>query len=65
MMMYLFILEGDIVVAKNVQGRATMVCKRVVARQGDLVLVKDGFSQVPPGFVWLEGDNSLESYDSR
>uniref|UniRef100_A0A0A9YKG0 Mitochondrial inner membrane protease subunit 1 n=1 Tax=Lygus hesperus TaxID=30085 RepID=A0A0A9YKG0_LYGHE len=57
--------KGDIVVARNVRDTGTLVCKRVMARSGDLVLVKTGFVEVPEGFVWLEGDNSLDSYDSR
>jgi len=63
--------RGDVVIAKSPTQHNQMVCKRVRALAGDVVTVPAGSSWpthrlvVPPGHVWLEGDNSLNSSDSR
>ncbi|CAM9728073.1 unnamed protein product [Sphacelaria rigidula] len=46
-----------------------MVCKRVIAKEGETVLVHSGscfggrLESVPQGHVWLEGDNASNSTD--
>ncbi|XP_056641355.1 mitochondrial inner membrane protease subunit 1 [Diorhabda sublineata] len=58
--------KGDIVIAKCPTNPNQQICKRVVALPGEKV--KTGFTShvyVPIGHVWLEGDNSYNSLDSR
>lgn len=53
--------KGDIVVATKPTNRRVSILKRIVGMAGDEV---DG-AIVPPGHVWLQGDNSAQSTDSR
>lgn len=58
--------RGDIIIAKCPTNPKQYICKRVAALPGDLV--RTGFIStevVPRGHVWLEGDNSGNSFDSR
>lgn len=59
---------GDVVVAQHMFNGGT-VCKRVAALPGDIVKLHTAFGKdvhvVPDGHVWLEGDNSINSNDSR
>lgn len=60
------VVKGDIIIAKCPTNPKQYVCKRVTGVPGDLV--RTGFISteiVPRGHVWLEGDNSSNSFDSR
>lgn len=66
------IQRGDVVVAQSPTQPNQTVCKRIRAVQGDRVIVPSNNAAVnprvlviPPGHVWLEGDNPLNSSDSR
>jgi signal peptidase I len=56
---------GDVVVTDH-PSRPGTICKRLVALPGDQVIVSGRrLETVPDGHVWLEGDNTLLSNDSR
>jgi len=70
---------GDVVVVQHAQRQGT-VCKRVLGLPGDIVVrpppprpparrsqqsQRENLIVVPDGHVWIEGDNSLNSADSR
>ncbi|KAG5898624.1 hypothetical protein JTB14_020999 [Gonioctena quinquepunctata] len=60
------IRKGDIVIAKCPTNPKQQICKRVTGLPGDKI--RKGFASfeiVPGGHVWLEGDNSSNSSDSR
>ena len=64
---YTTISVGDIVIAKNPSHPQENICKRVRGLEGDLIPAQyQVFHQhVPAGSVWVEGDNSTDSRDSR
>lgn len=60
------IRKGDIVIAKCPTNPKQQICKRVVGLPGDRISTSIiGSVTVPIGHVWLEGDNSRNSSDSR
>jgi len=58
---------GDIIVAKNPSDPQQNICKRVTGLEGDRIPLeyRQSYRFVPPGQIWVEGDNSTESRDSR
>jgi len=65
------IAVGDVIVLEALDREGT-VCKRVIGLPGDIVLLMSMYEGnrshmvvVPDGHVWIEGDNSLLSRDSR
>lgn len=70
--------RNDIVIAIHPSNPQNLICKRLIALPGDIVLmnspkeIKDdeGSSDtetifIKPGNCWLEGDNRINSTDSR
>ncbi|CAL8081436.1 unnamed protein product [Orchesella dallaii] len=58
--------RGDIIVARAPHSPYTFICKRIIALPDDHLLHDDGTLQhVPKGHIWIEGDNSDNSMDSR
>ena len=59
--------RNDIVLCDSHYRASYVICKRVVGVAGDVLLLRDrgAVVRVPAGHVWLEGDNPLDSHDSR
>ncbi|KAA0189129.1 hypothetical protein HAZT_HAZT007030 [Hyalella azteca] len=59
------ISKGSVVIVRSPSDPHSYICKRVIAGPGDRVPIVGSSSFVPKGHVWLEGDNKLNSTDSR
>ncbi|XP_032677289.1 mitochondrial inner membrane protease subunit 1-like [Odontomachus brunneus] len=57
--------KGDIVISKCPYNPKENICKRIVGLPGDKIRNGLSVTTVPYGHMWLEGDNSSNSTDSR
>jgi len=59
--------RGDIVISKNPTDPQLNICKRITGLEGDRIPIeyRESHRFVPPGQIWVEGDNNTESRDSR
>lgn len=61
------LVKGDVVMCISPENPRVLVCKRLIAFSGDHVYndFENTIQYVPRGHVWLEGDNKMNSSDSR
>ncbi|RWS06593.1 mitochondrial inner membrane protease subunit-like protein, partial [Dinothrombium tinctorium] len=57
--------RGNVVIARSPDDPNRLICKRIVGMEGDKIGHGLFAPSVPKGHVWLEGDNKLQSNDSR
>ncbi|CAL1541321.1 unnamed protein product [Lymnaea stagnalis] len=62
-----YLQKGDVVFCRSPKNPRAIICKRLVAMEGDCVFNGEkGFEEyVDKGQIWLEGDNKDYSIDSR
>ena len=62
-------VRGDLLVYTSPKDPEEYLIKRLIAAEGDVIRTEGRYSQavvrVPPGHVWVEGDNWDNSVDSN
>ncbi|KAH6796173.1 hypothetical protein C2S51_037159, partial [Perilla frutescens var. frutescens] len=62
---------GDVIVARSPEDPRSRICKRILGVEGDTVTFFDHRTHqsksivIPEGHVWIQGDNTCRSHDSR
>jgi signal peptidase I len=57
--------RGDIVCVFNPTNAKMKMCKRIIYLEGDEFQLNNNSIKIPPNYVWVEGDNKNNSWDSR
>lgn len=57
--------KGEIVIMKSVFNSNEYICKRVKYVAGEEFNIDQRTVKIPEGFVWVEGDNTKNSFDSK
>mmetsp|Transcript_3127 Transcript_3127/g.4497 ORF Transcript_3127/g.4497 Transcript_3127/m.4497 type:complete len:208 (+) Transcript_3127:262-885(+) len=58
--------KGSVVILRSPNHPNRLLCKRLVATEGEWVLDKNGeYEHIPKGHCWIEGDNPEDSIDSN
>ncbi|GAB5372721.1 hypothetical protein AAMO2058_001689200 [Amorphochlora amoebiformis] len=56
---------GDVLICRSPQKNDQLLCKRLIAKEGDRRRWKGREITIPKGYIWVEGDNANDSIDSR
>lgn len=57
--------NGDIICFKSPFDSQKVLIKRITANEGELISNDNKLHMVPKGHLWVEGDNRLNSIDSK
>ncbi|SCQ16845.1 type I signal peptidase, putative [Plasmodium ovale] len=59
--------RGDVVLLTSPVNNKKRVCKRIIAIENDKLFIDNfkSFVEIPKDNIWVEGDNKMDSFDSR